>query len=639
MSTPDFENILSVNFKSFPYHLIIPNVDNLIILNMLNHSENLENFKFTFERENLDVNIPEEFSKEVKIKPKETKEIPLQLTPTTDGFGNLSITIDWMEEIEYTVKVQKVRDTIHKSIINTTFEKNSLKPIESLESFDPEKYFLNLSNKDLKEKRKKIEQMKRDFELKKQILEKKKLKNQESEEEVSKLEPPKISLGEIEERIKTLAKGYLSIENLQKALELLKQLSDEQERRTLTFNFLKAYAIKNFEDFFKYLQNIENIKLRNKLVESVVLILVEQDKDNSIKVVDIFSEERGRNELLKTIILRIVGEDPEKAYTFSKKVTNDILRLELLFTVSNQYYRKGEKPKVFNTLREIIDIILKQDQQEIRSNSFKNNYYLFLKDALSGIAEIENPQLSDTLIRQIEDQMLIKKLTVDLFDLIYKMVDEVRTKVEPKTVFSQLYQFNIYRSNITNELQGFAQVGGNISSNVLNKQTNYRSAFLSLFSFEFSIFPTFDRLYNDLLNAQGENICYYIFPSIDNHSEEEENIMKTTLNQFLVNTNQAGNLEYIFNVDFIPYLGTPTVIMSSESYREEDIKIEINAQFGDRLQFLTKESIFEGGKTVEMLKEVFYSNQFKIVNLVFSYEFLNDYPIFYEFVKFLNQLI
>ena len=640
MSTQKSDSVVAVNFKKFPYHLLIPDSDNKLILELVSQSTKVETFTLDIKNDKLKVELNEELSEDIKLKPNETREITLNLNPLENGYGTITIIIDWVKEVEYTVKVQKVRETISKSIVNEIFDKHALKPIEPLKAFKSKRFILDISKSELKELKKEIKEMRESYELQQQNFNSEDKKIGDSELEVKTDQMPKVSLDDIEQKLKRLAKGYLSIEEIHKALNTIMQLSSEEERKQLELNLIKAYGIKNFEKFFNFLQDVEDIDFRNKIVESEALILSRTDPDKAIKLVNLLTNKKAKDELSKNIILRSVKERPEKSYNFINLIKDKILKVKLLFTLGEQYYKKAEKPKLFNILREITDIILRQDHEQIKKNSFNNSYYELLKDALSGIAEIETPKLTDTLIKQITDQILIKKLTVDLFDLIYTMEDEMRTKMESKTVFSQVYQFNTFISKINAEIKNFVKKGGNVSGNLLKKDQNCKCAFLSLFSFDFSIFPTYDRLYNDLKNNSTENICHYIFPSNENHNEKEKKIITRTINQFFLTGSRTLGLQTIFNTDFIPYLGKPTVIMKSEHSVEENLQNKINTTFGDRLQFLTEESIFEGGKTVKMLNEIFSANQsLAQINLIFSYEFLNDYNLLYEFVNMLIEII
>ena len=53
----------------------------------------------------------------------------------------------------------------------------------------------------------------------------------------------------------------------------------------------------------------------------------------------------------------------------------------------------------------------------------------------------------------------------------------------------------------------------------------------------------------------------------------------------------------------------------------------------NEINIIIDDDFFKGGKTVESLNSIFYGNNFKIVNLILSYEFINDYDIFKTFVQ------
>jgi len=212
------------------------------------------------------------------------------------------------------------------------------------------------------------------------------------------------------------------------------------------------------------------------------------------------------------------------------------------------------------------------------------------------------------------------------------MVDEVRTKIEPTTVFSQYYLLNIYSSKVTNEVKNFSLVGGNISNNLLSKEYDFSSAFISLFSLDFSIFPIIDRVYADLKYNAKKSIAYYIYPTTKNHDSDEQKIMQSTLKQFLP-SHSISNRTNIFNLDFIPYLGKPTIIVSSDRDDVESLKSKINKDMGDRVNILIDDFMFKGGTTYDNLKELFLSNNIKLYNLILSYEFINDYELLKAFMQ------
>ena len=79
------DKIISLNITRFPQNLLIPGIDNIISVQAINNSSNNENFKFSFEGENLEVILEsEEYKDQIKFNPGENKTTNLKLVPTAD---------------------------------------------------------------------------------------------------------------------------------------------------------------------------------------------------------------------------------------------------------------------------------------------------------------------------------------------------------------------------------------------------------------------------------------------------------------------------------------------------------------------------------------------------------------------------
>jgi hypothetical protein len=88
----------------------------------------------------------------------------------------------------------------------------------------------------------------------------------------------------------------------------------------------------------------------------------------------------------------------------------------------------------------------------------------------------------------------------------------------------------------------------------------------------------------------------------------------------------------IFNLDFIPYLGKPTVILSSESQLSNTIKSKVE-KLGDSVNLIIDDSMFKGGEIYDNLKKIIPPTKGEIFNLILSYEFINDYNAFKAFIQ------
>jgi hypothetical protein len=582
-------NIISLNITKFPQNILIPDMDNDVSIQATNNSNKNENFRFVFEGENLDVHYKSELlNDQVEFAANETKSIDLKLNPTASGSGKLIINGFWLKIVEYTVKVQKVRETVPKNKLNKILENYKFKGTEKIDSIDPKEYLLGMTLKEIQTAEEQLKTMKKNYDSSLSS-------NSTNSEAFS-----RVTIEVIDKTIKQLAKGYLSNNNIQNALGIALELSDPNDRINFYINLIRAYAFENMNDAVQIIRSLNDINLQQNL--------------------------------LKSLIFDQASHNPIPALTLTTGITDSSTKILLLFNIAKQLNddnNSSELPKIF---RKTIETVLKSIGLNSEDKKDQKFFYESLKDAINGIAEIENPGAANNIIEGIDNQTLKESITKDLFDMIYELVDEIRTKIESELVFSQFFLLNTYISNINNEIKSFSNIGGNVSSNILSGDFNFNIVFLSLFKLDFSIFPFIDRVYSDLKFNLKKSFGYYIFPSAENFKNNEVNILQKSLQQFFNNFTSVSNQLFVFNLDFIPYLGKPTVILSSESPRSNVIKSKIE-KLGDNVNLIIDDSLFKGGEIYDNLTKIIPSTKGEIFNLILSYEFINDYNAFKAFIQ------
>ena len=581
-------SIISLNITRFPQNLLIPNVDNGVSIQIINNSAKNEKFKFVFEGENLTVNLgSEELRDQIEFAPNETKNIDIKLTPEVDGFGKLNINAHWLKIIEYTVKVQKVRETVPKSKIKSLLEKHTFKEAKKFDPLNPKDYIIEMTIKELQQGEEQLAIMKNNYNASLSV------------DPASTTQYPEVKIEDINENIRKLARGYFSNKDIFKALEFALVLSNPAEQINFYMKLIRAFAFENLDEAIKIVKNLQDQKTKQELFMSIVLDQIPVNPISSIKLA-------------------------ESSEDF-------LLQIKILLNIAKKLYEEIKSSELSNILNRIIESILKSQQGNNDRKQQKRSHEI-LADVLCLLAEVENPSVSHGIIKGLSQQELKEKITKDIFDTIYVLVDEVRTKIESESVFSQYFLLNTYVSNINNEMKNFSNIGGNVSNNILSGDFDFKLAFLSLFNFSFSIFPIIDRVYNDVKFNMKKSMGYYILPSIDNYQNTELSTLKTTIKQFFRNFANISNQLYIFNLDFIPYLGKPTIILSSESHLNESLKSKIQ-KLGDKVNLIIDDSMFKGGKIYDVLKEIIPPAKGEIINLLLSYEFINDYNILIEFIK------
>ena len=581
-------SIISLTITRFPQNLLIPNMDNGVSIQVTNNSAKNEKFKFVFEGENLTIDFgSEELRDQIEFAPNETKNVDLKLNPEVDGFGKLTINAFWLKIIEYTVKVQKVRESVPKSKIKAILENYSFKEAKKFEPLNPKDYIIERTLKELQQGEEQLAIMKNNYNLSLSV---------DSAIPASYAE---IKLENIDDYIWKLAIGYLSNKDIFKALEIALELSVPADQINLYTKLIRAFAFENLDEAIRIVKNVQDQKTKQELFISIILDQIPVNPISSIKLA-------------------------ESSEDF-------LLQIKILFNIAKQLYEEIKSSELSNILNRIIESLLKSLEQNNDGKQQKRSYEI-LADGLCILAEVENPGVSHGIIEGFSQQELKEKITKDIFDTVYILVDEKRTKIESELAFSQFFLLNTYVSNISNAIKSFSNIGGNVSNNILSGDFDFQLAFLSLFSFNFSIYPIIDRVYNEVKFNMKKSMGYYVFPSIDNYQNTELTTLKTTLTQFFRNFANLSNQLYVFNLDFIPYIGKPTIILSSESHLNETLKSKIQ-KLGDKVNLIIDESLFKGGKIYDILKEIFPPAKSEIINLLLSYEFLNDYNILIEFIQ------
>ena len=571
--------IISLNITQFPQNLLIPDLENNVSIQVVNNSDKPEMFQFAFEGENLGVEVVTDFSKDpVKFAPGETKTIGLMLKPTADGFGKLIINVYLIKNIEYTVKTQKVRNNVPKSMVSEIFEKYNLKSTEVTDPINRDEFVTPTTTEDLLKVEKQLNALKTSY----VSIQTMNSTDVESSGDVRE---------DIDIIIKKLAKGHLYNKNILKSLELALALSNKKEQIDFYSKLLRAHATQNAEEAIAIVKKLKDTETKQNLYKSIV-----SDKSET---------------------------DPIQSLTLIENIDDLILRTKLQLNVVKILKKRGDNFEMIKVMNQIIQFLLKS-LNESDEKIIQKHIYEFLIDSMLLLAEIEEPGTVDVILNGINIPIQKEQLKKDIFNNIYEIVEEIRIKSELEGVFSQFFLLNINVSDINNDIKYFCTKGGNLSSNLILKDFNFNIVFVSLFNFSFSVFPIIDRVYNDLNHNSDHSFAYYIFPSTENFQINELSNLKNTLTHFFQNFNNVRDRLIVFNVDFIPYLGTPTIIISGESDLTEKIKSKIG-KVSDKINVIIDESLFEGGKISDNLKQIFPSSKCAIINFIFSYEFLNDY--------------
>ncbi len=588
---------MGINIKNYPIHLLIPSIENVITFQAINYLNKESMFQFNFEGENLEIQIQDDIRDNVMFKPSEAKEFTISLIPTIDGHGKLIINVSSINQVKRKVKVKKIRPSVPKSTIDEIFQKYKLELTELIDQFNYEEYFVEMNIDEI---------------------------NQQNE----KISGEKNAGLNVDDELKNIAKAWLTNKNIQKSLEACMQISDEHQKYLFYYDLIRAFSLVDIDMTIQILENLQDVNQKHALIKNISLEHVKINPEKASELVLLINEPNYKRKLLIELIGHSIKINTAIAYNLSHLINDEFTLAILLINIAKEYYETKNRPELVKTIRQILNIFIHSPKIDLSENKYRNRSYEFLQHVMQGMAEVEGPSIVNSIIEDLPDMELKNQIYKNLDDMIFEIKQETQTFFEPTPIFSQFFTFNTLFSLRNEDLTNFSSIGGNVSKNLIQKEYSFRTLIVSLFSFNFSIYPMMERVYSEL----NDVLAYYIFPSVSNHDEKEIKIINNTLN-LLLNPTRISNQVTIYNLDFIPYLGRPTVIISSDSSQLHD---KIKKVLGNSIEILIDNLLFQGGRSLENLKQVFPSNNFKISNLILSYEFINDYDIFKSLVHALT---
>lgn len=633
------QNAIALSILGFPQNLLIAGQPGRLSLRVQNYFNKQEDFRFIFEGENIQVEIPAEFNAEkLTLGPLETKDFDVNVVASADGIGKLILNIYWYKSVEFPVKVQKVRECVPQSKIKEIFDKQTIQASPNVDAFNPKEYIVEIDSAKLiileqqlllkKTKLKRLNEM--------QSLPEP-LATTDAPESTEEREVHEIVIQNIDYELKQLAKAYLAKKELKKALDYALELSNEEERMELYANLIRAANSLDLDGALEAINKIKKKPKKNELIKQLALDRVDIDAEQSGRIAFLIDDPSIKELLMTDIIAKTYEKDPEIALKLSYLLDEPRLKVNALFNIAKGLNQLNKKDELADIINQIVNILISSNQFNLLENDCKNPDYTTFSDAMACLAEVDCPTKADVIIEGLQDQKLKEKIALELFNTLYEMVDEIRTKIEPTLSYSTYFMFNTFASKVTRELQSFSMIGGNLSNNLLLHNYDFKLLIVSLFSFNFSIFPIIDRAYIDLKVNQNKSFAYFIFPSVDKFDDDESKNLNAVLQLFTSGIQNAPGQVFIFNLDFIPYLGMPTIIISSESELYDFFYKRIQS-LGNGVNLLMDDSFFQAGKSADMIKARFTPPQkFKVINVILSYEFINNFDIFKAFIELFTK--
>jgi hypothetical protein len=360
----DTENI-SLMVKNYPIHILVPKIDNTFSFEVSNNSQSVKELIINVSGENLGFESQNSIGTKFKLNPSEKNSFSLNLIPEIDGTGKLILDISRIKEVEYTTKVQKVRDVVVKSDASKVFKAYKLKYPDFSDNFNPDKYILKSSKKEIKN-------------LEKDLEKKMELFGISDDLDPSILKPTSEELDSLKVK---LIKSYIGIEKPEGSLKLIDTLSNKKLKKKLKNKVLRAYGTLNFENAINIGAQVLNRKNLPKVIPKIFQYNIKKDPHKALVLLKKFEDHEFTNDLILLFIRQSMEDHLNLILENIGFIKNDSLRLKILFNLLEFLCSKEDNVE---KIKEILNLIIKTslskniDIEDKKSNEF----YSYLKDAV-----------------------------------------------------------------------------------------------------------------------------------------------------------------------------------------------------------------------------------------------------------------
>lgn len=648
--TANNTNIFQIIPTNYPNTLLIGTKSYPLSFNITNNSANEEKFRLEFIGEGLNAEVPKEIENPIVLKANQTISFSVKIKPLKNGQAKIIINTIHLKVVQYIDKVWVVRDNISEDIVKEALFQQYYTP-QPLIEFDeirlPDKLAHKLGDISMKEAERQVSALLNPPEKNMNVLKDPITGVILSSTPIEKI--PELSQDEKNKRFAEIARKVFN-NDMDYAFQVIGNIIDLELDQKLLLEFILPYSVKEPKKAIEKMDLILDPNIKDQILEQYIKSIFKRMPEESIKLTEkIFNQDK-KDELNKIIICNLAKKNISQAMAILNKINNLNLKQELLLCLIGIYLRQNID-EAYNLVDSLQDInlqfaityeIIKQlyniNKQkclkivnDLIEKSKKYANIGLLKYAIVFLAKINNPKTAVEYINNLPDAFK-NAIHSDLYSKLWELKETPVNRVDQIPISSVYYTFNtIVQPNKPIEM--VHDLGGNISENLLSGDFSSFIGIICPFGFPFPIFPPIEQSYAHIKSEKSKSFYYMIIPT-KFKTEEEFIFIQTLLNMWFV-SNEANfkSKVYLFNIDFIPYLSKPTIIMESEPEENLLIKSIVDRVFKDSISFIIDDGLFKGGMVKNILQSILPSHRFKVINMVLTYDFLNNYILFKNFMS------
>ncbi len=577
-------NIISISAKNYPNAILLGNKPYDLTFQIISNSSKPEQFKFYFSMDGLSGKIPKQYDKPIMLEPSKPFMLTIPIVPEVNGSAKIVMQSNIYQETIYKELVWHVRTEVSQKRIKEALSTSFIKI------------------KDVSKIKKKLPKFKNG----------KQLDLDNAAKEYERIYTSELDQLEKDEQLKDVAKrAYNS--DLNFAFEILKMVQNQASIQELLGDFIYAGLERDRTLVLSKLPMIRDIKVKDVVFQNLANYFLDKDLNLAIQYGKEITNEEIRDIVLKDIISFSYLKQFDEAMQLISFLSNQELKLGLYYELI-KILQKTDVPKCVALIQNLIVSCINTKKNEI------------LGMLLIILAHITNPQYVVDLIaaHPPEIQDLEKILTRTA---LWEEVEEEKIRVDEVPISSVYFAFNVM-AKPTPGIAKVAELGGTVSANLINGKMDSVIGIINLFSFNFPIYPTIEQCYAEINSTKGKSFYYLIIP-LRNADDSTYEIVQTIIkNLFVAHANEVPHKMYLFNLDFIPYLSQPTIIVEDDP--EENIVMQsiVKRVFKNEVSLIIDDGLFKEGKINHWIKSILPSNKFKLLNMVLTYDFLNNYNLF-----------
>lgn len=644
-------NIFQIIPINYPNTILLGTKNYPLSFNITNNSIKEEKFQLNFTGEGLNIEIPKEFENPVIIGANQTISFSVKIKPIKNGQAKIIINTTHLKIVQYIDKVWVIRDAVSEDIVKEALFQQyyTQQPLVEYDEIRlPERMSHKLGDISRKDAEKEMSALINPPEKNMNVLRDPVTGIVLSSTPIEK-NIPQLSQEEKNKRFADIARRVFN-NDMEFAFQIMSNIIDLELDQKLLSEFVLPYAVKDPKKALEKMDLIMDPNVKDQILEQYIKSIFKRMPEESIKLTEkIFNQEK-KDELNKIIVCTLAKKNISQAMKILNNINNPNLKQDLLLCLIGIYLRQNVD-EAYNLVATIQDINLqlaltyeiirqlyninKQKCLKIVNDLIeKSKQYSnlgLLKYTIVFLAKIENPRKAVDLINNLPETYK-KPIHSDLYSKLWELKETPVNRVDQIPISSVYYTFNtVVQPNKPIEM--VHDLGGNISENLLSGDFSSFIGIICPFGFPFPVFPPIEQAYSHIKSEKSKSFYYMIIPTRFK-TEDEFIFIQTLLNMWFV-SNEASfkSKVYLFNMDFIPYLSKPTIIMESDPEENLVIKSIVDRVFKDSISFIIDDGLFKGGMVKTILQNILPTHRFKVINMVLTYDFLNNYLLLKNFMS------